>query len=74
MQYIIDRFEEEFAVCENQRDGSMQNIRRALFPPEAQEGDAFTLEAGAVALDQAVTAQRRQRVDNAFDALWENGK
>ena len=35
---VIDRFEENFAVCERQDNGKMVNIERNLIPEEAIEG------------------------------------
>lgn len=37
MEYIIDRFEGNYAVCEDER-GNMCEIQKDLIPEEAQEG------------------------------------
>jgi hypothetical protein len=54
---IIDRFEEDFAVCE---DGDSRiEIRRSLLPAEAREGDVLVREGGAWLIDTGATVQRR---------------
>ena len=37
-KFVIDRFEEEFAVCENQTNRRMYNIPRSIVEPDAKEG------------------------------------
>ena len=39
MRYIIDRIEEDFAVCENEETGEMEEIDVFLLPDGLGEGD-----------------------------------
>ena len=39
--FIIDRFESEFAVCENQLDRKMYNIHKSILDPNAKEGSSI---------------------------------
>ena len=50
MKLIIDRFEGEFAVCENE-EGKMINISRNKLPKEAKEGDVIIIEKEKVYID-----------------------
>lgn len=42
MEVIIDRFEGDFAVCEN-KNREMINIERKLIPKDAREGDILVI-------------------------------
>ena len=44
MNYVIDRFEENYAVVET--PNGMKNINRELLPKDAKEGDSITEENG----------------------------
>lgn len=57
---IIDRFEGEFAVCED--DGrKMRTILRDLLPENACEGDVLVSENGKLRIDEAETKARREQ-------------
>lgn len=65
--YIIDRFEENFAVIECE-DKSTFNIPRAILPRNAKEGDVIILSAK---INKAATTefknQHKGLLDNFFD-------
>ena len=44
MYFTIDRFEGEFAVCENRETQEMVNIPKEKLPKGAKEGDIIKLE------------------------------
>jgi hypothetical protein len=57
---IIDRFEGDFAVVE---DGEQRaEIKRALLPPRAKEGDVLVLENEVYRVDAEATKARRAEV------------
>ena len=59
---IIDRFEENFAVCEDD-DGSFFAIDISELPAEASEGDVLRLDdGGGISVDEAETESRRSRI------------
>jgi len=68
MQYIIDRFEEDWAVCQNRKTKEMLNLRRNLFPSDAKEGDFFEYEDEKVKIldNTALRESIRQRMKR----LW----
>ncbi len=68
---IIDRFEEEYAVCE-QEDGQMTDIKRILLPKDAKEGDCIILnDDNTFEIDHEKTEKLRQEADDLFKSLLE---
>ena len=63
MQYIIDRFEGNFAILEAE-NGEYTGMERARLPREAGEGDVVVHELGAFRIDRA-------RIRQKMKALWE---
>lgn len=70
MNYTIDRFEGAFAICEDEA-GVMQEIERALLPPDAAEGDLLRNEDGKFVIDAQATARRRAQIRKKLESLWE---
>lgn len=70
MNYIIDRFEDGFAVCEDEKK-EMTDIPRELLPPEAKAGDIIQEAGGAYSLDLAATEERRKAVYKKMMGLFE---
>ncbi|MDD6046526.1 MAG: DUF3006 domain-containing protein [bacterium] len=68
MPLIIDRFEENYAVCEG--DGTPVLLPRASLPPSAAEGDVLTTtKDGGFAVDAARTAMRKKEAQQSLLAL-----
>ncbi len=57
---IIDRFEGEFAVCEDD-SREMHNIPRSALPAEVREGDVLRQGTDGWQIDAAETAARREK-------------
>ena len=71
MDYIIDRFEGDFAVCQNVSDDGIKNVRLNLILGEVKEGDVITFENGKYFLNIQKTNERKKRIKEKFDALWD---
>ena len=67
-QYIIDRFEGEYAVCEH--DGEMVDIAKVFLPKNAKTGDVIVECDGKYMIDQKQTDERRKRVIQLQDELF----
>lgn len=67
-QYIIDRFEGEYAVCEH--DGEMVDIAKVFLPKNAKAGDVIAECDGKYMIDQKQTDERRKRVIRLQDELF----
>ncbi len=70
MEYIIDRFVENFAVCQNADNDEIKNIERKFVPKEAKEGDIIVFSDGRYFLDNEKTAERKKVIKEKFNSLW----
>lgn len=67
--YLIDRFEEEFAVCENYSENEddeiiMKNIEKDIIPDDAKEGDIIVVsEDGKIYIDYEQTKIRKEKME-----------
>lgn len=69
-RYIIDRFEEEYAVLER-KDGTTLDVLRELIG-ECNEGDVVTEEKGIYRVNKAETEQRKQLLAEKMAKLFGN--
>ncbi len=56
-KYIIDRFEEDFAVLEKEEGGTI-NVPKSFFP-DAKKGDIVTEKNGEYFVDEKLTMERK---------------
>ncbi|HWQ75618.1 MAG TPA: DUF3006 domain-containing protein [Syntrophomonas sp.] len=66
---IIDRFEGDMAVCE-QDDHSIVNIARKRIPSAAREGDVLVL-GEIITIDVEETEKRKAQLKELTEDLWE---
>lgn len=65
---IIDRFEGEYAICED--SGTMISIKSDQLPKDCREGDQIALEHGVyVKVDNRA---ERERIRKKMDALFKH--
>lgn len=65
--FIIDRFEEEWAVISN--DGQTFNIPRQILPREVGEGDVIKI---SIEVDRTATKERTSSVKKLIDELFQD--
>ncbi|QZY54888.1 DUF3006 domain-containing protein [Crassaminicella profunda] len=70
MGMIIDRFEENFAVCEKS-DGLMVHIEKEKIPHNAKEGDVLLKVEGKIVIDEDETMKRKKKIEKMVEDLWE---
>jgi hypothetical protein len=71
MKFTIDRFEGDFAVCENE-NLKMVNIKKDLLPIEAKEGDILIKQKDdSYIVDSIATGQRKERISKLLNGLFE---
>lgn len=70
MRLIVDRFEGNFAVCEND-NRTIINIIRSKLPTDVKEGDVLLKIDDKYIIDTLVTKARKQKISNMMDELWE---
>lgn len=67
---IIDRFEGEYAVCEEQ-GGGFKKIPKVFLPAGSREGDCLVpLPGGQWQVDRAATAERRKKIQELLGDLY----
>ncbi len=67
---IIDRFEGEYAVCEEE-SGSFRKLPKVFLPAGSREGDCLVpASGGAWQIDRAATAQRREQLRRMLGNLY----
>ena len=59
LKYSVDRFEESFAVCEDE-NGKSVNIEKEKLPADAKEGDIISIDNGEVIFLAEETEERRK--------------
>ena len=69
MKYIIDRFEEGNAVCE-QEDRTMLLISRSQLPSDAKEGDVILNTDGVYQVDKEATLERKKKIEEKRRKLF----
>ena len=69
MQYIIDRIENDIAVCERE-DGGHIHIPRSFLPDDAREGSVIAWAGNAWALDLQAEEERRARLFEKQEGLF----
>ena len=68
MKYIIDRFEEDFAVLEKE-DGGTVDVKITLLP-DVKEGDVIVEKNGVYFVDENATAERKACIDEKIKRLF----
>ena len=70
MELIIDRFEDEYAVCED-ANKKILNINKSKIPKQAKEGDIIIYTDGKYILDKEKTLNRKKYIEELTKDLWE---
>jgi hypothetical protein len=72
MRVIIDRFENNMAVCEKE-DRSMINILRSKLPPQVKEGDVIKISGETFEIDISGTDERKKRMQDLMKDIRRKG-
>lgn len=64
MKWIIDRIENNIAVCELE-NGEMLDVKISALPKEIKEGDVIKLS-----VDETETNERKERIDKLMNSLF----
>lgn len=68
-KFIVDRFEEEYAVLEKEEGGTVDVLQSEL--PEVKEGDILTYESGVFTVDCIETIRRKELIREKMRKLFE---
>lgn len=69
-QLVVDRFEENIAVCEDRATGKTYNIELKNLPQEVREGDIIKLENGKYVKDEKEKEEISDRINEKMNNLW----
>ena len=69
--FTIDRFENNFAVCENRETSEFVNISKDDIPKEAIVGDILKYTEGKFKIDKEQSKLVSKRIKNKMDNLWQ---
>ena len=70
---VIDRFEENFAVCENE-NGEWENIPRDELPENANEGEHILRNELGSEIDEEATKVAQERIEKKMKRLFGKNK
>lgn len=69
MQYIVDRIEENIAVCEDENK-KMVDIEIDKLPIGVKEGDIIKQLKGKYIIDKETRKERKKNIQKRMDNLW----
>lgn len=72
VEYTIDRFEGDIAVCEDRNNNKMVEIMKENLPEGAKEGSIIKYENGKYILDLGKDKEIANRIKKKMDKLWNN--
>ena len=72
VEYTIDRFEGDIAVCEDRNNNKMVEIMKENLPEGAKEGSIIKYENGKYILDLGKDKEIANRIKKKMDNLWNN--
>lgn len=58
--FTLDRYESDYAICENRTTGEMFDIPRLIVDPYAKDGDIIKLENGKYRIDYNENEKQRE--------------
>ncbi|MCR5146304.1 MAG: DUF3006 domain-containing protein [Clostridia bacterium] len=70
--YVIDRFEGNYAVCENRETEEMKNINIYELPEDIKEGDVLRYKNGEYSLDKEIQQTIEERIQEKTKNIFED--
>lgn len=68
--FSIDRFEGEFAVCENKETSEIVNIKKSLLPENCKVGDIIKFKNGVYLIDEITTQNEKDEIKTMVNNLF----
>ena len=70
--YTIDRFEGNYAVCENSKTLKMENILISELPIAAKKGSIIRFENGIYSIDMKLKEKREKVINEKTKKAWKD--
>lgn len=71
-EYTIDRFEGDYAVCEDRDTQAMINIKKENLPENIKEGSIIKCKNNEYYIDEEKQNEESNRIKEKMDKLWKN--
>lgn len=68
---VIDRFESNFAICENRETGEMVNIEKQKLPDNISEGDVLKIVDNEFIIDEQTKKEIEERIKRKVSNIFE---
>lgn len=65
---VVDRIEEDIAVCENRKNGKIKNIELSKLPNGIKDGDIIIFENGKYKIDTSKNIE--QTIEEKMKNVW----
>ena len=69
-EYIVDRFEGNFVVCENEQK-EMIKIEASILPKNLKEGMVIVFKNGKYIISKEKTKRRKELIKEKMKNLWD---
>lgn len=69
MKIIIDRFEDDIAICEKE-DSSLIKIEKYKLPNTAKEGTIVVIDNNKIIVDEKVNKNKKYKIQSILDDLF----
>ena len=69
VEYTIDRFEGEYAICENRETEELTNISITKIPKGAKEGDILDFSNGEYTINHEEAKVTREEIQELMEEL-----
>ena len=69
---VVDRFEENIAVCENRETGEIINIHKSELPEDVKEGDILVKQNNKYIIDYQEKSKIEERIKSKIQNLFED--
>lgn len=70
MKYVIDRIEENIAICEDE-NGQIVELSLEKLPLNVKEGSIIIEENSTYIIDEKATENKRKEIKKRMNNLWE---
>ncbi|MCI8700184.1 MAG: DUF3006 domain-containing protein [Clostridia bacterium] len=70
MKYIIDRIENDIAICQNPESKEVIEVDIEELSQEAKEGSVIILEDGKYIIDKKEEMKIRKRIEDKMNKIW----
>lgn len=67
---VIDRIEEQYAICENRATGDTFSIKKEYLPSNIKEGDVIQKLDGVYKKDETKQKEIEKRIKDKMNQLW----